>query len=226
MENRKPKKLLKGNFRRIIIIALVVVAAIFLLNLLGVLDRAGSSGGEYPPNVDMMQVLMTQFSQNKAIADLDEDTSLTFGYYSDAAALQTLTGGRELKPIENNLFKKGSPNLLYDELIVGRVVKLGSDWAAGSTAVIDDPEKVAYLDSVRGKDAEEKIAAKADGAQIAFHSMVIGEIRQTGGDYFLLTKEHYTLAKDGALNEREAVFVYELSKSSGGMYVTDFVELP
>jgi hypothetical protein len=226
MANRRAKKvLLKGSFRRVIIIALVVVAAIFVLNFLGVLDRAGSRAGQFPPNEDMMQVLMTQLSQGPAIAVLDEDTSLTFVYYSDTAALQELTGGKELKPIEDNLFKKGSPNLLYDELIVGRVIKLGSDWSVGSTAVIDEAEKNAYLNSVKGKTAEEKIVAKAAGAQIAFHSMTIGEIRRAGGAYFLLTRERYTLAKDGALSEKEAIFVYELSKSSDGMYVTDFAEL-
>jgi hypothetical protein len=178
-----------------------------------------SSGDPVPPNSNFGVLVSGQFSNNDHIAEIDYDPTLTVEQYGAF----TIADASTLNPIEDNLYKKDKDgNLLYDELIVGRVIKFNSDWVA----LCNDADESVFESVEAGSDAEGKIAALADGAKVAYHHLTIGQIMQGGkNEFVLLVKENYTLAADGALTPIDSVYVYTLSTKGKSMLITDFEKI-
>ncbi|MDR1028379.1 MAG: hypothetical protein LBL63_03055 [Clostridiales Family XIII bacterium] len=192
--------------------AIVIVAVVVLLY---------DPGEAVAPPGDIDRVILSQYDKNTAIATLAYDPDLTF----DNQGGLTIADAEKLKPIENDLFRNGKDgaDILYTENIIGRVIQFGSDWVSARN---DGDDKVfSSVAPNMNSDVEKKLKEKGGTAQIAFHRMDIGEIAHDGDDYYILTKETYTMAEDGALTPFEGVYAYRLTPKKDGLLIRDFEAL-
>jgi hypothetical protein len=190
------------------------------MSLIATMILAGGCGNTepVPPSEDLAQVIISQYDKNRLIANLEYDPQLTFERMGDI----DMTEGKELSPIEDNLLKKGKDgeNILFDESIIGRLIQFNSDWAEQQN---EEGEKVAES-IVKGSDVTEKIEEKGCASRVAFHQLDIGAIGRDGKDYYVLTREKYTLADPDTakLTPFEGVYIYKLVSQDDTLLIQDF----
>jgi hypothetical protein len=220
------KKLRKISGKR----ALILVLALIVVIALGVILIARGSGGVVEviaPNADPSRAIVSQYNNNEYIAagGIEYNAALTFGESTSGSAL---LGGKNLAALENNFLKKDGSggDILVDETVYGRILKFNSDWIGMSLTEGEITGEEEVFDSLVAKgDAQEKLGEKADGAQVAFHNLQIGNIFQSGNDYYVLTNEKYTLAKDGTLSPYEGVYLYKLVPKGDTLLIDDYEAL-
>jgi hypothetical protein len=193
---------------------LIAVTAVVAVILAG----GCTKGDPVPPSEDIAQVIITQYNKNQMIANLEYDPQLTFKSAGEIA----IADGKALSPIEDNLYKKGKDgeNILFDENIIGRVIQFNSDWVSQQN---EEEEKV--NESIMNSGAAmDKISEKAGAQRIAFHSLDIGEIMQDGKNYYVLTRENYTMADPDTakLTPFEGVYVYKLVPQNDTLLIQDY----
>ena len=204
---------------KIIILALVVVIIVFIaLTIIFVVS--GNHGEPVPPS-NMQDVLNKHFGEEKGIANVEFDPSMTI----DKVGKLKMSGAGNLKPITDNLMKKGkkkdgSDGLLFDDQIVGRIIKYNSDLVSYANDEVDD-----VFDSVKKKSQAEEFTKKiVDKRHIAYHNLVFGEIlRGSKKNYFALVSENYTTIN---LDTSEAIevtinYVYKLIPDGNTMIIED-----
>jgi hypothetical protein len=192
------------------LIAVTVIVAVILAG-------GCTKGDPVPPSEDIAQVIITQYNKNQMIANLEYDPQLTFKSVGEIA----MADGKALSPIENNLYKKGKDgDILFDASIIGRVIQFNSDWVSQQNG---EEEKV--NDSiVKNSEAMEKIGEKGGTQRIAYHSLNIGEIVQDGKNYYVLTRENYTMSDPDTakLTPFEGVYVYKLVPQSDTLLIQNY----
>jgi hypothetical protein len=209
--------------RRNFIIGFIVVIVIFDIAILSVVFFSGL-GPSAPPNSNPVTLIQEQLPIENTIPEIGYDSSLTFANHTDL----TIANTSSMKPIENNLLKKGAgPNgsdLLYDALIVNRVLRLNTDWIdylnQGNQKVFDS------LSSDPKSPAKNKLIELGGKSQIAFHRIALGEIRHIGSKYYILAEVSYILVHDGQQESFDDLFVYELIRDGSTMVVGDFERIP
>jgi hypothetical protein len=208
--------------RKQIIIALFVVIFVFDAIVMSLWYFGNRSGPAVPPNPEPYSLIQSQMSNNRSIAEVGYDSALTFANYSNLAIVNTAS----LKPIENNLLKSGGApgggDSLYDEQIVGRVLKLNSDWVN----YLNRGDQTVLASVQEGSAAQAKLTELGAGSLVAYHRLAIGEIRRSGKNYYLITQASYTLTKDGQLDIHDELFVYKLVARGATMLVVDFEQIP
>jgi hypothetical protein len=209
-KNPKKTKRILINVTLVVVTAAIIVAAILL-----VLDR----DKPIVPAENPSQVLDSMFGLSDSIAEIDYDPALTFENYGDIA----MAGGKELKPLENDLFRKGKDgeNILFDESIVSRVIVFNSNWVDAQNG--DSEDVLASV--VKNSEAVDKLKEKGGTAQIAFHRMDIGAIAQDGKNYYILTRENYTMVANGESKPFEGVYAYKLVPKKDQLLIQDFATL-
>jgi hypothetical protein len=195
---------------------------IFDVVILTIGALGGNTGTKVPPNPDPIALIQGQVSNNRNIAKIGHDRELTFANYPDLAIVNTAS----LKPIENNLLRSGGgpdgKDSLYDEQIVGRVLKFNSDWVD----YLNKSSQAIFESVQENSPAQTKVAELGAGSLVAYHQFAIGEIRHAGKNYYLITQASYTLTKDGKLDIHDDVFVYKLVAQGNTMLIVDFEQLP
>jgi hypothetical protein len=218
---RRPKRGARFS-RKQFLIGLIILVVIFDIGAMGLWYFSKKSGPAVPPNPDPYSLIQSQMSNNRNIAEVGYDSALSFANYPDLTIVNTAS----LKPIESNLLMaEGGPDgkdSLYDEQIVGRILKFNSDWVN----YLNRSDRTLF-DSVQGGSAAEAKAAELGAeSMIAYHRLALGEIRHSGKNYYLLTQASYTLTKDGQLDIHEDLFVYKLVAQGSTMLIVDFEQLP
>jgi hypothetical protein len=208
--------------RKQLIIGLIAAVLVFDVGLVSFWFLSGGGGGpSVPPNPDSYALIEGQMSNNKRIAEIGYDSTLTFANYPNL----TIANASSLKPIENNLLKSGGApsgaDALYDEQIVGRVLKLNSDWVDH----LNLSDSAVYTSVQEGSSAQAKLTELGAGSLVAYHRLAIGEIRHTGKNYYIITRASYTLSKDGQLDIHDELFVYKLIAQGNTMVVVDFEQI-
>jgi hypothetical protein len=203
--------------RKQIIIGLIIFILIFDVALVTFLFGRGE-GSNVPPHSDPYALIQGQMSNNRNIAEVGYDSALTFANYTDLTIVNTSS----LKPIENDLLKSGAgpggADVFYDEQIVGRILKLNSDWVN----YLNQGDKSIFSSVQEGSAAQTKLTELGAGSGIAYHRIALGEIRHTGKNYYIIARASYTLTKDGQLDIHDDLFIYKLGVQSNGMIVVDF----
>jgi hypothetical protein len=211
----------RGRFgRKQIIIVLIAVVLFFDVGIMTFWFSKGG-GASVPPNPDPYALIQGQMSNNRTIAVIGYDHALTFASYPDLTIVNTSS----LKPISNNLLKRGAAadgsDVLYDEQIVGRVLKFNSDWVD----YLNDGNRTALGSIQESSPAATKLAELGTDSQIAYHRLVIGEIRHIGKNYYIITRASYTLTGGGQLDIHDDIFVYKLVASQNTMLIVDFEQI-
>jgi hypothetical protein len=208
--------------RKQIIIALIAVIFVFDAIVMSLLYFGNQNGPAVPPNSEPYSLIQSQMSNNRSIAEVGYDSALTFSNYTNLEIVNTSS----LKPIENNLLKSGGApgggDSLYDEQIVGRVLKLNSDWVN----YLNRSDQTVLASVQEGSAAQAKITELGAGSLVAYHRLAIGEIRHSGKNYYLIAQASYTLTKDGQLDIHDDLFVYKLVARGATMLVVDFEQIP
>jgi hypothetical protein len=213
--------------RKQVIIGLIAVFLIFDVGLFSWLFVSGKLNLRgVLPNADTAELVRGQLSNNQWIARIGyDDTTLTFANITELTpnhADLTIVNTSSLKPIENDLFKGGAgpdgADLLYDEVIVGRIIKLNSDWVS----YLNEGKDAVFSSLQPGSPAQTKLTELGAGSRVAYHQLAIGEIRHSGRNYYLITKATYTLSTEGKLDIHEDVFVYKLTAQGNTLVVVDF----
>jgi hypothetical protein len=227
-DSAKTKARRKSRFsRKQVILGLIAVFLIFDVGLFSWLFISGKLNLRgVLPNADTAELVRGQLSNNQWIARIGyDDTTLTFANITELTpnhADLTLVNTSSLKPIENDLFKGGAgpdgADLLYDEVIVGRVIKLNSDWVD----YLNEGKDGVFSSLQPGSPAQTKLIDLGAGSRIAFHQLAIGEIRHSGRNFYLIAKATFTLSTEGKLDIHEEVFVYKLVARGNTMVVSDF----
>jgi hypothetical protein len=213
----------KSRFsRKQLIIGLIAAVLVFDVGLVSFWFFSGGGGGpSVPPNPEPYALIQGQMSNNRTIAEIGYDSTLTFANYTNLTIVNTSS----LKPIENNLLKSGAgpngSNVLYDEQIVGRVLRLNSDWVNH----LNLADSAVFASVQEGSSAQTKLAELGAGSLVAYHRLAIGEIRHTGKNYYIITRASYTLTKDGQLDIHDDLFVYKLVAQGNTMVVVDFEQI-
>jgi hypothetical protein len=214
--------------RKQILVALIavflLVDAVLAFAFLGSGRLFGGSGGEsVEPYTDQVALIQGQMAYNRNIYEIGYDEGLTFANYPNLTIVNTSS----LKPIENDLLKAaGGPDgedLLYDELIIRRILKLNSDWIDH----INRGDQSVFTSVQEGSEAQPKLvelAADASGA--SYHRLAIGEMRHVGKNYYLITRATYTLTKAGQLDIHDDILVYKLVAQGDTMLVVDIEQIP
>ncbi|MDR2196403.1 MAG: hypothetical protein LBO07_00320 [Coriobacteriales bacterium] len=213
----------KSRFsRKQIIIGLIALIFIFDMGVMSIWYFGNKSGPAVPPNSNPYALIQSQMGNNHSIAEVGYDSALTFANYTNLEIVNTAS----LKPIENNLLKSGGApdgaDSLYDEQIVGRVLKFNSDW----TAYLNRAEQTVFSSVQEGSVAQTKVAELGAGSLVAYHRIAIGEIRRSGKNYYLITQASYTLTKNGQLEIHDELFVYKLVARGATMLIVDFEQIP
>jgi hypothetical protein len=207
--------------RKQILIALIAVVLIFDAAVMSLWFFGGGGGPSVPPHDDFSTLIQGQMSNNRNIHEIGYDSALTFANYPDLTIVNTSS----LKPIENDLFKSGAgpdgTDLLYDELIVGRALKLNSDW----DDYLNRGSQSVFTSVKENSEAQTKITELGAGSMVAYHRLAIGEIRHVGKNYYLITRANYTLTQAGQLDIHDDIFVYKLTAQGGTMVVVDFEQI-
>jgi hypothetical protein len=236
---KAPKVVLNRKFITIAIAIVLVIAVVCILIFTGNEEKV------IPPNANYGVLVMGQLDKNEYIADITYDPALTIENNAAAA----LASAGELKPIENNFFKRDKDNdvdLLYDELIVGRVIQFNSDWVAYCNTAADQYADEAAIKAATTaaeasiKDGSSAVAKLpelappgAEGTElagqktkVAYHRLTIGQIMQgEKGDFVILVREYYTLMTGGTQSQVDNVYLYTLSAKGKSMLITDFIKL-
>jgi hypothetical protein len=214
VRRRRSRGVGRNFYAKILPIALVAAVAIGGALIFFLLF---SSSKDVAPNSDLEAVIMSQSANNETIGDIGWDAGVKFADHKTE-----MVKNASLQPIENNFAGEGESkadddDLLYDELAIGRVMKYNSDWVKYSLEGDDS-----VFDSVSGKAVKEKVIARNDGAQVAFHSLKVGEVKMDGNSCYVIVNERYTLAKDGGITPVENVVIYELKEKGNTLYIKDF----
>jgi hypothetical protein len=218
-KNAAPARKKSRFTRKQIIVGLIIFIIVFDVALVGLLFL--NRGGNAPPHTDPYALIQGQMSNNRAIAEVGYDSALTFANYTDLTIVNTSS----LKPIENDLLKSGAgpdgKDVYYDEQIVGRILKLNSDWVSH----LNQGDQAVFSSVREGSAAQSKLAELGAGSGVAYHRLAIGEIRHTGKNYYIITRASYTLTKDGQLDIHDDLFVYKLIAQNNTMIVIDFEQI-
>ncbi|MDR1184143.1 MAG: hypothetical protein LBK67_05040 [Coriobacteriales bacterium] len=212
----------RGRFsRKQILIALIAFVVIFDAAVLSLWLLGGRGGPPVPPHTDIPTLIQGQMANNRNIHEIGYDSALTFANYPDLTIVNTSS----LKPIENDLFKSEAgpdgTDLLYDEVIVGRVLKLNSDW----DDYLNRGSQTVFTSVKENSAAQTKIAELGAGSMVAYHRLAIGEIRHVGKNYYLIARATYTLTQSGQLDIHDDIFVYKLAAQGNEMVVIDFEQI-
>jgi hypothetical protein len=209
--------------RKQILIALIAFVVIFDAAVMSIWFLGGRGGPSVPPHDDFSTLIQGQMPNNRHINEIGYDSALTFANYPDLTIVNTSS----LKPIENDLFKSGAgpdgTDLLYDELIVGRALKLNSDWVDYLNST--QSNQSVFTSVKENSTAQTKITELGAGSMVAYHRFAIGEIRHVGKNYYLITRANYTLTQAGQLDIHDDIFVYKLTAQGSTMVVTDFEQI-
>jgi hypothetical protein len=208
--------------RKQLIIGLIAAVVVFDVGIMSFwFLSSGGNGPKVPPNPDPVALIQSQMSNNRAIAEIGSDSALTFANYPNL----TMVNSSSLKPIENNLLRSGAgPNgsdVLYDEQIVGRALRLNSDWVDH----LNRGDNAVFASVQEGSSAQTKLTELGAGSLVAYHRLAIGEIRHAGKNYYIITRASYTLTKDGQLDIHDELFVYKLVAQGNTMIVVDFEQV-
>jgi hypothetical protein len=208
--------------RKQIIIGLIAFVMVFDVVILSVGLLGGAGGQKVAPHSDPIALIQSQMANNKAIAEIGHDSALTFANYTNL----TIVNSSSLKPIDNDLLKSaGESNgrdALYDEQIVGRILKLNSDWVS----YLNQEDQSVFTSVEEGSPAQTKLAELGAHSLVAYHRLAMGEIRHSGKNYYIITQASYTLTKEGQLDIHDDVFVYKLVPQDDTMIVVDFEQIP
>jgi hypothetical protein len=215
----KPKNLNRRNF----IIGFIALIVVFDIVILSVVFFSGI-GPKVAPNSDPKELIRGQLPIENAIPEVGYDPALSFANHTDL----TIANTSSMKPIENNLFKKGGApdgsDLLYDAMIVNRVLRLNTDWIdylnQGNQKVFES------LSSDPKDPAKQKLIELGGNSQIAYHRIALGEIRHIGSKYYIITQASYILVHDGQQEIFDDLFVYELIKQGNTLVVANFERIP
>ncbi|MDR0350158.1 MAG: hypothetical protein LBH64_01240 [Coriobacteriales bacterium] len=162
-----------------------------------------------PLNANTHALIQSQMDNNQTIAEIGYDSALTFARYPNLSTVNTSS----LKPIENNLLKParepGEVNVLYDEQIVGRVLKFNSDLVD----YLNEGDTAVFNSVVAGSSAAVKLDEFAKDASVAFHRLALGEMRHIGQNYYLIARASYTLTRERQFDIHDEVFAYRLVAS-------------
>jgi hypothetical protein len=175
-------------------------------------------------NPDPIALIQQQLPVENIIPEIGYDSSLTFANHTNL----TIANTASMKPIENNLFKKGAgtdgSDLLYDALTVNRVLRLNTDWIEylnqGNQRVFDS------LATDPKYPAKTKLLALGGESQIAYHRIALGEIRHIGSKYYILAQASYILVHNGQHESFNDLFVYEIIAQGNTLVVSDFERIP
>jgi hypothetical protein len=116
-----------------------------------------------------------------------------------------------------------------DTTAVQDVIGANNAWVAQATGNPNSAGSLdGYLSTDKSSTAANDFATKANGAQVAFHTMAIGPVEAStnGASIYIFTREQYTLAANGQLTQVDNYFVYRLSKSNGQLAIASMTELP
>jgi hypothetical protein len=212
------------SFRRRRVLALVLAACVVAVIVLAV--NFASSGGvgrdALPMSDEPDNVLFAQLVNNTYLGDdIAYDRALTFENYPGAG----LTKGKTLSLADDNFLKNGADGepVLVDASVFARLIQFNSDWVGWANGANEQDAVDASFTS--GKGVRDKYTEKADGAEIAFHILHVGPIYTSGRDYYVLTQETFSRAKDGVSEPREQIYVYKLVSKGGEILIEDFEAL-
>lgn len=212
----------KPSNRRTFIIGVIILIVVFDVGVLGV--WAISNGGKSePPSSNPVALIQSQLPPENIIPEIGYDSSLTFATHPEIS----IANASSMKPIENNLYKRGAgpggSDLLYDALAVNRVLRLNTDWIQylnqGNENVFESVSSDAKYP------ARQKLIELGNDSQIAFHRIALGEISHIGNKYYILAQVNYILIKSGQQEGFSNLFVYELIRSNNTLVITNFEQL-
>lgn len=219
-EKKKPSQIKSRYIINAAMVLVIIVLAIVIYNL--VVPNNATTGSQEPtktvaPTQDIDAVIRSQSTGTEHIGAINWDPALAF-----AGQTLTIVDASTLQPIENDFMAEGptaadADDLLFDQAAVARVITFNSNWV---TYCNEDGQAV--FESAVGDSLTEKVVARTDGSQLAFHSLAIGQIMVSGNNYYVITRETYTLAKDGVLTPVEGVVVYKLERQGDELLIADF----
>lgn len=216
---------------KLLILALIAVIIIFIVvTIIVVVSNRGDGTGVAPRN--MQDILNKRFGQEQGIALVDFNPLLTI----DKAGNIKMVKATDLKPITEDLMKKGkqevkedkwleSDSLLYDDQIVGTIIKYNSDLVSYINPDKSGKVSQKVFDSVKkGSPAEEFTKTIAKKSRIAYHALVFGAIvKGSGKNYYALVQEHYTIINIDTSKgtEQKINYVYKLTRNGDKMVIED-----
>ena len=217
--------LLGGDRRwlKIVILALLAVIVVFIiLTIIFVLN--GNSKDALPPS-NIQELLNKHFGEEKGIANIYYDPQLTI----DMAGTLKMSGAKDLKPIPDDLMKKGkkkdgSDNLLYDDLIVGRIIKYNSDLVSYANF----KKKGVFKSLKKGSNAEDFTKKFVKKRKMAYHGLTFGEIvKGSKKYYFALVSENYSTINLETFETKEVTinYVYKLVPNKDTMLIEDIEQV-
>ncbi|MDR1082649.1 MAG: hypothetical protein LBL27_02130 [Coriobacteriales bacterium] len=211
----------RGRFsRKQILIGLIAFVLLFDIAILS-LGFLSGAGPKVAPYDDPIALIQGQLSTNKSIAEIGHDSALKFESYPN----MTIVNTSNLKPIENDLLKRGAgqdgTDALYDEQIVKRTLQLNSDWVS----YLNQDDQTMFASIKKESPAQAKMTELGADSLVAYHRLALGEIRHAGRNYYIITRASYTLTQGGQLDAHDEVFVYKLVAQSGEMVVVDLERL-
>jgi len=219
--NRKKRK--SHTFLRLTLI--VVLAVVFLAFDVGVLIAWNfrEPAKVVAPSSDPIGLIKRQLETGAGenIPVVGFDTNLMFAKLDGITIVST----SKLTPIENNFYKVSSnplgSDLLYDEMIVNRVIRFNSEWIS----YVNKGDQKIFTSIASGGKAESKIKELGAGAKLDYFRLAIGEIQYTGKSYYVVAQINYGLTVSSQLKIYNDVFVYELVAKDDTMLVKDFEQV-
>jgi len=215
------KKDKKPRFHKQILIIMSAVFLVFDLAMLGIwgLQRPEAM---VPPSADPA----TLISKQLITSDLDHNISLV-GYdttlsFANLQGLTIIPDLSLLQPIENNLYKKaaasGGSDLLYDEMIVWRIISFNSTWVE----FLNDGARNVYSSVETASTAEAKVAQLGRDSRIYLTRLSFGEIGHIDQTYYIIVQADYTLFNGEQADVHTDIFVYQLIPKGNTMLIEDF----
>jgi hypothetical protein len=234
-----------------VLIAVILAFDVLIVGLAFSLGGGSPFKEKIAPNTNPVQLVQSQLRWNTHIPETGYDSALTKENYG---ASFTIVDPDKLKPLYdpidpsdeskwlNNYFRDGvseaivtNPDgttttetkkvkLLYDEVTVGRIIKLNCDWIDYANDGVDT-----VFESTRsGSKAEAYYKDLAEGGKVNINQLAFGTIYRDGNTVYALVHMRYTVTKPAANTVYDVVFLYKLVRSGGTLVVSDFevVKLP
>jgi hypothetical protein len=224
-------------FTRRRIVTLIVIILAFDVLLIGAMFLLGPSSPFRPdtPAGDGAIIVAEQnanYNKDGVISEVVYGNNLTFEYLASAPETKiTIVSTSSLKSIGNNnyLGKNNGNVVLYDRTAIARVIQFNVDWVAYTKAAYADPNNAAQAfadtlarDVKSGSKAEYNIQLLAGGNQVVFHRLVIGEIRLSGSNAYVLVETDYWTQGSGSYSTHTDFYLYKLVPQNGTLVISNF----